>query len=89
MAQHCQKYALDQKSFKWKLFRIEFCTKKSAKAYIYLPQEWSYIEPQRESNFPFLYIIRFQTYWSLEFPYSIPGGDKHMCSWTFLYEIQS
>ncbi len=24
------------------------------------------VEPQSESNFPFLYIIRFQTYWSLE-----------------------
>ncbi len=33
-----QKYASNQKSFKQKLFGIEFHTKKSANAYVYLPQ---------------------------------------------------
>ncbi len=46
------------------------------------------VEPQSESNFPFLYIIRFQIYWSLELPSSTCGGDRHMCLGTFLYEIQ-
>ncbi len=46
------------------------------------------VEPQNESNFPFLYIIRFQTYWSLEPPSSTRGGDRHMRSLTFLSGIR-
>ncbi len=38
-AQCCRKYAWYQKSFKLKLFRIEFRTKKSASAFVYLHQE--------------------------------------------------
>ncbi len=30
-----------KKSFKWKLFKIEFRTGKSASVYVYLPTEWS------------------------------------------------
>ncbi len=30
-----------KKLFKWKLFRIEFHTKKSVDAHLYLSQEWS------------------------------------------------
>ncbi len=46
------------------------------------------IEHQSEFNFPFLYIIRFQTYSFLEPSSSTRGGDRHMRSRTFLYEIQ-
>ncbi len=30
-----------QKTFKWKLFGIEFCPKKYLRAYVYLHSEWS------------------------------------------------
>ncbi len=46
------------------------------------------VDPKSESNFPFLYIIRFQIYWSLELPSSTRGGDRHMRLGTFLYKIQ-
>ncbi len=46
------------------------------------------IKPQSESNFPFLYIIRLQIYWSLETPSSTRVGDWHMCLGTFLCEIR-
>ncbi len=46
------------------------------------------VEPQSKSNLPFLYIIRFQTYWSLEPPSPTRGGDKHMRSQTFLGKIR-
>ncbi len=49
---------------------------------------FSSVESQKESNFPFLYIIRFQTYRSLEPPSSTRGRGRHMRSWTSLYEIQ-
>ncbi len=40
-AERCRKYALFQKKFQIKVFRIEFRTKKSARAYVYLPPGWS------------------------------------------------
>ncbi len=47
------------------------------------------VEPQSKSDFLYLYIIKFQTYWSLDNPpSSTRGEDGHMRSWTFLYEIQ-
>ncbi len=46
------------------------------------------IDPQSESNFPFLYIIRFQTYLIFGAPSFIHGGDRHIRLQTFLYEIQ-
>ncbi len=39
-------------------------------------------------DFPFLYILRFQTYWFLELASSTPGGGRHMRLRTCLYEIQ-
>ncbi len=39
--EQCQKYAPHEKSFKYKLFRLEHHTKKSVSAYVYLPLEWS------------------------------------------------
>ncbi len=40
-------------------------------------------EPQSESNFPFLYIIRFWTYWSLEARPPLVG-EMDMCAhWLF------
>ncbi len=35
-----------EKSFKWKLFGIEFRTKKYASTYVYLPHEWSWRAPK-------------------------------------------
>ncbi len=43
MAQHCQKYTSHQKSFKLKLFRIEFRPKKFPNAYVYVSPEWSWV----------------------------------------------
>ncbi len=40
-AQLCQKYTSPEKSLKLKLFGIEFHSKKSSSAYVYLPLEWS------------------------------------------------
>ncbi len=45
-------------------------------------------ESRSESNFSFLYIIRFQIYWPLGLLSSTRGGDRHMRLGTFLYEIQ-
>ncbi len=50
----------------------------------YFWQHWAH----SESNFPFLYIIRFQTHQFLEHSSSTREEDKHMRSWTFLYKIQ-
>ncbi len=47
--------------------------KKSNKSCFDLMYIFGSIDPQSESNFPFLYVIRFQTYWSLELPSFTPG----------------
>ncbi len=46
------------------------------------------IEFYIECILPFLYIIRFQTYWSFEPRSSTQGEDRHTGLWTFLDEIQ-
>ncbi len=46
------------------------------------------VEPQTESTSLFLYIIIFQRWESSEPSGSIPGGDRHMRSQTFLCKIQ-
>ncbi len=70
-----------------------FCTKFDSKqllfeAFFHKMRIFGSIEPQSESNFPFLKIIRFQTYWSLEPSISPCGGSRHMRLRTFLYKIQ-
>ncbi len=45
------------------------------------------VESQSETNFPFLYIIRFLTYGSLEPPTATHGGDRHVRPLTFLYKM--
>ncbi len=70
-----------------------FCTKFNSEqllfeAFFDVMRIFGSFEPQSESNFLFLYIIRFQIYWSLEPPTSTHGGERHMRSGTFLYEIQ-
>ncbi len=45
-------------------------------------------EPLSKSTFPFLYIIIFQRWQSLESPSSTPGEHRHMRPSTFLYRIQ-
>ncbi len=51
--------------------------KASNKSYFNFMLIFGSVEPQSESNFPFLYIIRFQTYCSLETPNSTVGRVKH------------
>ncbi len=70
-----------------------FCTKFNSEQLLFEPffdvmHIFGSVESQSESNFPFLYIIRFQTYWSFESPISTHGGDRLMRLRTFLYEIQ-
>ncbi len=53
--------------------RRVFCTKCNSKqllfeAFFHIMRIFGSVKPQSESNFPFLYIIRFKTYWSLEPP---------------------
>ncbi len=56
----CQKYASHQKTFKWKLFEIEFCTKKSRSANVYLPLGRSY-GPGKIGMFEVLFCRRKNT----------------------------
>ncbi len=46
------------------------------------------IEPLSKTTFPFLYIIIFQRWQSLESLSSTPGEHRHMSPLTFLYRIQ-
>ncbi len=57
-------------------------------AFSHIMRIFGHVQPQSESTFPFLYIIIFQRWESFEPPSSTLWGDRHMRSWTFLYEIQ-
>ncbi len=45
------------------------------------------VKPLCESVFPFLYIIIFQIWQSLEPLAPLPGGDRHVRPLTFLFAI--
>ncbi len=62
--------------------RGHFCTKFTSKqllfeAFFDVMRTFGSIEPHSESNFPFLYVIRFLTYWSWEPPSSTHGGETY------------
>ncbi len=44
------------------------------------------VDPLSKSTFPFLYILIFQRWQSLESPSSIPGEHRHMCRVTFFLQ---
>ncbi len=70
-----------------------FCSKFNMEKHLFEPffdamRIFGSVEPQSESTFPFFYITIFQRWVYFEPPSSTLGGDRHMRSWTFLYEIQ-
>ncbi len=63
-----------------RLFCREFSSEQLLyEAFFHIMHIFWRIEPQRESNFPFLYIIKFQTYWSLTPPTPLVG-DIDICA---------
>ena len=70
-----------KKSFKQKLLKIKFSTKKSARAYFYLPQGWSY-GASKSLNSQILKQCKY-----FECPSSAPMGDRDMLSLTFQQKI--
>ncbi len=61
------------------LSRTKFNSKQlSFKHFFHIMRIFDSVELQSESNFLFLYIIRFQTYCSLEDPNSTPWGESYV-----------
>ncbi len=70
-----------------------FCTEFHArqllfKAFLDITRIFGNADAWSEYTLPFLFLIIFQRWHSLEPHNSTPGGGRHMCPWTFLYGIQ-
>ncbi len=70
-----------------------FCTKFNSEQLLFeallgVMRTFGSVDSYVECILPFLYRIIFQPYQSFEPPSSIPGGDRHRRSPTFLYKIQ-
>ncbi len=69
---------------------LSFCTESNAQLLLFeafTVGKFSSVEAKSKSTFPSEYDTIFETYQSFEPTSSTPGGDRHVCLVTFLYEI--
>ncbi len=70
-----------------------FCTKFNSEQplfeqFFHIMRIFGSVQFESEPTFPLQYNIIFETYQSFEPSSTYPGGDRHVRSQTFLYEIQ-